>query len=368
MDIIGDLIHTILSFLVIISIIVFIHEYGHYIIARLCGVKIEVFSLGFGREVFGFTDKTGTRWKFSAIPMGGYVKMYGDETAASTADIAQLERMTEQERSCSFHYKALWKKALIVFGGPLFNFLLTIIIFTYFIFSNGLASTEPIVGKVLEQSAAQEAGLQEGDRILRINDTEIETFQDIPLQIATNLGEEVILHIKRGDQYMSLPITPQIMKIKDSLGNVVEHPRIGIQSVELTIEEVGLGGALYHACIRTWQISVATLQVLWQFITGQRDTKQLKGPIGIAQMSGQAADSGFFTILWFMALLSANLGLINLLPIPLLDGGHLLYYAVEAASGRPLAQKVQEYGFKLGFIILASLMIFTIFNDIRNIL
>lgn len=367
MEIIGDMLHTILSFLVIISIIVFIHEYGHYLIARLCGVKIETFSIGFGKEVFGFTDRHGTHWKFSVLPMGGYVKMYGDESAASTADIKKLQEMDEAERKISFHYKPLWQKSLIVFGGPLFNFLLTIIIFTWFIFSNGLASTEPVVGKVLEDSAALEAGLREDDRILRINDSDIETFQDISLQIATNLGEEIIMEIERDGEALALPITPRIVEIEDALGNTIKHPRIGILSKELKVEDVGLGGALYHACARTWGISVATLQVLGQFLTGQRDTEQLKGPIGIAQMSGQAAESGLYIVFWFMALLSANLGLVNLLPIPLLDGGHLMYYAVEAVSGRPLAQKVQEYGFKLGFILLASLMAFTIFNDLRNL-
>jgi regulator of sigma E protease len=368
MDIIADFFSTTLSFLVIISVIVFIHEFGHYLFARLCGVTVEVFSVGFGKEVFGFHDRAGTRWKFSALPLGGYVKMYGDESAASTANVEKLEKMDETERSRSFHYKSLWQKSLIVMGGPLFNFLLTIAIFTGLIFMNGVTSTEPVVGEVMPGSAAEIAGLQPGDRILLINNTEIEEFRDISVTIATNLGEPVSLRLERAGQPLERVITPQIVQVEDALGNMAEVPRIGIRSQELTVREMGLIGALGHAVERTYQLCVSTLEVLKQLVLGQRSADQLKGPIGIAHMSGQAANAGIIMTLWFMALISANLGLVNLLPIPLLDGGHLLFYAVEGASGRPMAQKVQQFGFKLGFVLLVSLMAFTIFNDLRNLL
>jgi regulator of sigma E protease len=369
MDWILNLSHTLLSFIVILSVIVFIHEFGHYFIARLCGVKIESFSIGFGKEFFGFTDRAGTRWKFSLLPLGGYVKMFGDSSAASTPDGNKLEKMSSEEKAVSFHYKKLWQKSLIVAGGPLFNFLTTIIVFTWFAFSNGIISTAPVIGEVIEDSAAQEAGLQIGDRIMEVNDSSVEVFHDIPVQIITNLGTEITIKLKRDNEIISLPITPKIIKTTDNFGNEVEQPLIGIRSQKLTFQDVGVTEALSHALKRTWEITTATLKVLGQLISGQRDTSQLKGPIGIAQMSGQAADAGTDNVLWFIALLSANLGLINLLPIPMLDGGHLLYYAVEASrGGKPMAEKVQQFGYRLGGALLITLMAFTIINDIVNLI
>ncbi len=356
--------HTILSFVVILSVIVFIHEFGHYIIAKLSGVKIEVFSIGFGREIFGWNDKTGTRWKFSLLPFGGYVKMFGDAGAASNPDNDILSKMTAEEKVISFYFKPLWNKALIVAGGPIFNFLLTIIIFAWFAYSNGITSTQPIVGEVMENSAAQEAGLLTGDRILKVNNAKIETFHDIPTQILTNLGTQITLVLDRNGEEITLNIVPRIVESVDDYGNKLEQPLIGIRSQQLTFEQIGILRATTYAVTRTWEISVATLQVLGQLITGQRDADQLKGPIGIAQMSGQAADAGFNNVLWFIALLSANLGLVNLLPIPMLDGGHLLFYAVEGIQGKPMAVKAQEFAFKFGIALLVSLMAFTIINDI----
>ncbi len=361
---ITHLIHTLLSFLAVISIVVFVHEFGHYIIARLCGVKVDVFSIGFGKELFGWNSKSGTRWKLCLLPFGGYVKMFGDETAASTPNFDKIDSMSEADRSISFYHKALWQKALIVFGGPLFNFILTISIFTALIFNYGVVSSEPIVGKILEQSAAEEAGFKIGDRIMQVGAAKIDSFQDIPIAIATNLGEPLAIEILRDGKTMSLSVTPKITEIDDSLGNKVKYPRIGIGSEQLSVKELGIGGAFYHASLRTYQICEATIRVLGQLITGQRDATQLKGPIGIAQMSGQATESGSGTFIWFIAMISANLGLVNLLPIPLLDGGHLMYYGFEAARGRPLAKKVQEFGFKIGFAVLGTLMAFTVLNDI----
>ncbi|MDG1287799.1 MAG: RIP metalloprotease RseP [Rickettsiales bacterium] len=368
MEAIGDLTHTILSFVFVLSVIVFIHEFGHYIIARWCGVKIEVFSIGFGKEIFGFNDKAGTRWKFSLLPLGGYVKMFGDQGAASTPDGKALKKMTKKQKAVSFHFKPLWKKALIVAGGPLFNFLTTIAVFTWFAFNNGITSTEPFIGEVIKESAAQEAGLRKGDRFLSINGEKIEVFHDIPMQIMTNLGTKINAEIQRGEKTLTFSIIPRVIKTTDAFGNEVEQPLIGIRSQKITFKDVGVVQAVKHSVTRTWDICGATLQVLGQLITGQRGTEQLKGPIGIAQMSGQATDAGVSTVLWFIALLSANLGLVNLLPIPMLDGGHLLYYTVEAANGKPMAQKFQEYGYKLGLVTLVSLMAFTIVNDIVQLL
>lgn len=368
MEALGSLGHTFLSFIFILSVIVFLHEFGHYIIARFCGVRIETFSIGFGRELFGFNDSHGTRWKFSLLPLGGYVKMYGDMGAASTPDDSALARMSEEERTVSFHFKPLWKKSLIVAGGPLFNFLTTIIIFTWFAFSNGITSTEPVVGEVIENSAAQEAGILAGDRVVSVNGQPVKVFHDIPAQIITNLGTEIILQIEREGKTFTLPITPRIVKTTDTFGNEVEQPLIGIRSQQLTFKDVGLGQALIYSVQRTWEITTTTLQVLGQLITGQRGTDQLKGPIGIAQMSGQATDSGSTYVLWFIALLSANLGLVNLLPVPMLDGGHLLYYLIEAVQGKPMAQKFQQFGYRVGMALLLCLMAFSIINDIVNLI
>lgn len=356
--------HTLLSFVIILSVIVFIHEFGHYIIARLCGVKIVSFSIGFGKELFGFNDRQGTRWKFSMLPFGGYVKMFGDQDPASVPDNEALAAMSEGDKSQSFYFKPLWQKSLIVFGGPLFNFVTAILIFTYFIFNNGITSTQPIVGEVMPESAALESGLIAGDRFVSLDGDAINSFNEIPIKIMTNLGTPMEAEIMRDGKNITLMITPKIIQMTDDFGNEVEIPRLGIKSQELTFRDVGLLGALALAVERTYDMSAMTLKVLGQLITGQRGPEQLQGPIGIAKLSGQAADAGVNNVLWFIALISVNLGLVNLLPIPMLDGGHLLYYGIESVKGAPLSQNTQMIGFKVGFVLLISLMAFTIVNDI----
>jgi regulator of sigma E protease len=363
-----DIAHNLAAFFIVLSVIVFVHEFGHYIVAKLCGVRVTAFSIGFGKEIFGFNDRSGTRWKLSLLPLGGYVKMFGDATAASNADADAYASMSEDDKSKTFYHKPLSKKAAIVAAGPIANFILTITIFTYFIATSGLPSTDPIVGEVMEGSPAMEAGLQKGDRVLRINDEEVARFTDITYRISTNLGTPVDLLLERGGQEMHITLTPREFEDDDGLGNKIKRPLIGIRSMEIRYEDVGLGQALGESVRRTYMITVSTLQVIGQMVTGKRSTEDLKGPIGIAQLSGQAANKDLHTVLWLIALLSANLGLINLFPIPVLDGGHLLYYTAEAVSGRPLAEKVQEYGFKLGFVLIATLMVFTLINDVNRLL
>ncbi|MDX2073916.1 MAG: RIP metalloprotease RseP [Alphaproteobacteria bacterium] len=366
MELVNSLFHHFWSFVVVLSVIVFIHEFGHYIIAKICGVKIEAFSIGFGRELFGRTDRSGTRWKFSILPLGGYVKMYGDASEASNADADALDAMTDEQKKLTFHHKPLYKKAAIVAAGPVFNFILTIGVLTWFIMTTGLASVEPLVGGVLPGSPAEQAGLQIGDRIERVNDAKMRSFNDIPYTISTNLEKPVTLQVLRGGERLTLTLTPQIMEEPDGLGNSVKIPRIGIKSKDIRYEEVGLPAALGEATRRTYLICASTLQVMGQMITGKRDVDELKGPVGIAQLSGQATEKDFYTVLWLIAMLSANLGLVNLLPIPMLDGGHLMFYLVEALRGRPLATKVQEWGFRFGTAMLVMLMTFTLFNDVRQ--
>lgn len=364
MEILLGLVHTLWSFFVVLSVIVFVHEFGHYFIAKLCGVRITAFSIGFGKELFGWNDKSGTRWKISLLPLGGYVKMYGDASAASTADDDAMEQMTPEEKAVTFHHKPLAKKMAIVVAGPVSNFLLTITVFTYFIMTSGLPSAEPVVGEVMADTPAAEAGLKAGDRILKINEDAVSSFNDIPYLVSTNLGTPVTLLLLRDKEEQIVVLTPKEVESDDGLGNKVKHPVIGIKSQDIKYQDVGLANALQESVRRTYLISASTLKVLGQMLTGQRSAAALKGPVGIAQLSGQATQKDFHTTLWLIALLSANLGLVNLFPIPLLDGGHLAYYVAEALRGKPLAQKVQEYGFKLGFAVLATLMVFTLFNDL----
>ncbi len=363
-----ELVHTVFSFVIVLSVIVSIHEFGHYLAARLCGVRIEQFSIGFGKEIFGFNDRHGTRWKFSLLPLGGYVKMFGDETEASTPDAKKMEEMSPEEKAVSFHYKSLPKKAIIVSAGPAANFVLTIAIFTWAIFTSGLAITAPIVGELMENTPAATSGIQPGDRVLSIDGNKVKIFSDIPRLIATNTGKEITLKVKREKEVFLVKMTPQMRQEEDLFGNPVTRPLLGFVSQKLTYKEMGFAASLGMAVKQTWDITILTFEYMGQLVTGQRGADELKGPVGIAQLSGQATEKGFNTVLWFIAMLSANLGLINLFPIPPLDGGHLVYYAVEGARGKPMAQKFQEWGFRAGFALLLTLMAFVTFNDIKNII
>ncbi len=368
MEFLTQFLHTALAFIITLSVIVFIHEFGHYFIARLCGVRIVAFSIGFGKELFGWNDKHGTRWKVALLPLGGYVKMYGDASAASNADDDALERMSEEEKRVTFHFKPLWKKAAIVAAGPGANFLLTICILTFFIMSGGLPSTEPVIGEVMPGTPAQAAGLQKGDRIIQVGDHSVRRFNDIPFYLSTNLGTPVDIRLEREGKEMDVSITPTEIEEDDALGNKYKRPMIGIKSTEIHYEDVGLPHAVWEATRRTYTMCAITIEAIGQMVTGQRGLSELKGPVGIAKLSGQAANKGFDTVLWLIAMLSANLGLVNLFPVPMLDGGHLAYYAAEAARGRPLAQRVQEYGYKAGLALIITLMVFTLYNDIKSML
>lgn len=357
--------HYALSFIVILSVIVFVHEFGHYFVARMCGVKIDVFSIGFGREIWGYTAKSGTRWKLSALPLGGYVKMFGDSSEASTPS-ESLDRLSDEHKKLTFHFKPLYQKALIVAAGPIANFILTITIFTYFLMVNGMPSSQPIIGEIIKDTPAQEAGLMPDDRVLTVNGQKMEMFNDIPQAIITNLGAPVQLEIDRGGKIIALTIVPKMVEEKDSLGNNYKRPLIGFKSKEIRYEDVGFFRAIGEAARSTYNICRMTLKVIGQIIVGERDTSDIKGPLGIAKLSGQATEQGPNTILWFIALISANLGFANLLPIPLLDGGHLLYYLAEAIRGKPLAKRVQEVGYALGMVFIVGLMLLALLNDVRS--
>ena len=371
METLQIILFSFLAFIVVISVIVFIHEFGHYFVAKINGVKIESFSIGFGPEITGWNDRSGTRWKLSYVPLGGYVKMFGDEGAASTPDKEKMKELTPEEEKMAFHSQNLWVKSAVVSAGPIANFLLAIVIYTIMFSVYGRLVSTPEIGDVVMDSAAYEAGLQAGDYVLEIDGEKVERFSDIQNIIQVNPGKEVPIVYRRDNRIIKGFITPKLVKRKDRRGNEVEISVLGVASVKGFVDTLPLGEALVEGAKETYSFSIRTLQILGQIITGERSARQISGIIRIGDYTGQFAersidDETFYHILRFMAILSINLGLINLFPIPMLDGGHLLYYAVEAVSGRPLAERVQEYGFRLGFVLLIALMVFALFNDLRH--
>jgi regulator of sigma E protease len=365
------LIHLILqnffSFIFIISIIVFIHEFGHFYVARLCGVKIDEFALGFGKELFGFNDKKGTRWKFCLIPLGGYVKMYGDKNAASMPNLEQANNMPQEEKEKSFIFKNVYQRIAIVSAGPIANFLLAITIFTFLFQVNGLTTVLPIVDMVSENSAAFEAGLQKGDRILAVDAKEITDFEEIRGIVSQSAEKALQLKVSRQGEIINIAITPKAQVTKDLFGDEIKVGMIGVSSSSISSQELTLGQSFIHANKETYNISIAIFKAIGELVTGRRSVEELGGPIKIAQYTGKTVDMGAMAVLWFMAMISVNLGVMNLLPVPVLDGGHLFYYLIELIFRKPLPQKAQQIGFHLGFSLVMALMLFTTFNDVRQL-
>jgi len=363
---------TAVSFLVILSIVVFVHEFGHFYIARRNGVRCESFSIGFGPELFGFTDKLGTRWKFSAVPLGGYVKMFGEgetmsavEGGSETDEPPVPRELTADEKKVSFKYKTLGQRAAIVFAGPAANFIFAIAVFWGVFFFAGRPVTEPIVGQVVAESAAEQAGFMVGDKILNVDGVTVERFEDIQRLIPLAHGAAMTFVVQRDGAELQLNANPRIIEDKDVFGNTTKQARLGIAaSGDRRIERPGLVQALGWSVGQTYTVIDSTLVAVGQMISGQRGTEDLGGPIRIAKYSGQAARSGLINFVIFMAILSVNLGFINLLPVPLLDGGHLLFYAIEAVRGRPLPEQVQEWGLRVGLALVLFLMVFVTWNDI----
>jgi regulator of sigma E protease len=362
-----DLLHTLVSFVCVLTVVVFVHEMGHFLVARWNGVKVEVFSIGFGKELLGFNDRHGTRWRVSAIPMGGYVRFFGDSDATSTTqDADAAEEMTEAEKSVSFHHKRLGQRFSIVAAGPLANFLFAIVVFAGFFMVFGQPRSLPVVGEVMSGSAAEESGLLPGDLILSIDGKSVAHFQDVQRLVPLSNGEPMDVMVRRDGAERSLTVTPHMVDLDDGLGNTVKVARIGIQ-VSLSPDDMrrlGPMDAIGAAVSQTWSLSADTLTYLGQMISGDRSTDELGGPVRIARFSGKAAERGLADIVMFVALLSVNLGLINLFPIPMLDGGHLMFYTLEALRGRPLTARVQEYGFRIGLALVLALMVFATWNDL----
>ncbi len=351
-----------LSFIVILSVIVFVHEMGHYLIARYNGVRVEVFSIGFGPEIAGWDDRFGTRWKIGLLPLGGYVKMFGDANEAS-APGGDLIEMTPEEREVSFHHKRLGQRTAVVFGGPLANFLLAIVILSVMFATVGQRITPAEISMIMPDSPAEAAGIVPGDTVLRIDGAAIERFEDLQNIVRENAGVPLAIVILRDGAEIELTVTPELVEQTDRFGNIHRLGQIGVGRSGVTYVRHDPLYSVWAATVETYSLTTMTLDALGEMIVGVRAADELGGPIRIAQISGQVAEDGLVAVLWFTALLSINLGLINLFPIPMLDGGHLLFYVFEAIRGKPLGERAQEYGFRIGLAVVLTLFVFVTWND-----
>lgn len=355
------------AFLFVITLVVFFHELGHFLVARAFGVKVEVFSVGFGKEIFGWNDKRGTRWKVSWLPVGGYVKFAGDADAASTPDRKTIAHMTAEQRAGILAFKPVGARAAVAAAGPFANFLLAIVLLTGLFLYSGHTVVAPQIGQITKGSPADLAGLRSGDLVTRIDHTAITDFQQLPEIISVSGGAPLDIGIRRAGRDLSVTVTPRLMQTRDVLGNVGSQMVIGVRPdvhAAITHARYSPAGAFTAACGEAWGIIKTTVLGIGQMITGRASTDQLRGPAGIAQMTRQVAEFGFLPLLNLVAILSVSIGLANLFPIPLLDGGHLLYYAVEAVLGRPLGERAQDVGFRLGLVLVLGLMLLTTWNDL----
>lgn len=367
MDWLLSILEILIPFLVVLTLLVFVHELGHYWVARRNGVKVLIFSIGFGPELFGFNDRAGTRWRVSALPLGGYVKMLGDMDATSRPDDESLRELDDKERQEAFPAKSLGARAAIVAAGPIANFLFAWILLALLFVIAGRPVTPAIITDVIGGSAAAEAGLEVGDRIAEVNGTSIARFEEVQRAVQLNLDQPLNVTVERNGEMIPLTAQPTIIQEEDSNGCTIQIARLGIRATGTDVDHLGPVEGLWVAATETWSIARDTLAGVWQIIVGTRTTDELGGPIRIAEMSGQVAQIGLVSLIFFMALLSVNLGLINLFPIPMLDGGHLLFYAFEAIRGRPLGPRAQDVGFKIGLGLVLSLMVFATVNDILRI-
>ncbi len=367
MDFITNLAAYIIPFVIVLTIIVFVHELGHYWVARRCGVRVEVFSIGFGRELFGWNDRNNTRWKISAIPLGGYVKFFGDADAASGADNAAVAAMSDAERKVSFHYKGLPARSAIVAAGPVANFIFAILIYAALFSLVGQPFTPPVVGSVVEGGAAEAAGLQPGDRILDADGTGIQRFEELRAYVGLRAETPIDFRILRDDRELHITVVPQRVDVADGLGGTQRIGQIGIRTAGVEFVQHDPATAVVQAVRETWQVVANTFTYLGRIVAGRESGDQLSGPLGIAKMSGDVAKASWLGLVSLMATLSVAIGLINLFPVPMLDGGHLLFYAVEALRGRPLGERAQEYGFRIGFALVLSLFLFATWNDLNRL-
>jgi regulator of sigma E protease len=361
----------VIPFLFVLTIVVFFHELGHFLVARWVGVTVKIFSVGFGPELLGFTDRKGTRWRLSLIPLGGYVRFLGDVTEAGGVDQAALDQMTPEERGTAFASKRVGPRAAVVAAGPVANFILAIVIFTgiFAIFGEQVMSAR--VDAVVAGSAAERAGFQPGDVIESINGRPIANFSELQRIVSISTGEELTLVVKRNDGDVTLRATPELKEIKDQFGNV---NRVGILGInrsptadQVVTERYSVPSAFVRAVQETWFVVDRTFMYLYRVVGGRESADQLGGPLRVAEVSAQVASIGLLPLVNLAAILSISIGLLNLFPVPMLDGGHLLYYLIEAVRGRPLSDRAQDIGFRIGFAAILALMVFATWNDIIHL-
>ena len=367
-----EILSFIIPFIVLLTVVVFIHEYGHYYFAKLFGVGVTDFSIGFGKEIFGFNDKSGTRWKFCAIPLGGYVKFFGDRNVFSQSEQDELlKQYNKKDQNKLFVTKPLYQRSLIVAAGPFANFLLAIFIFSFIYMFAGKDFTPAQIQEVQIDGPAHVAGIKKDDIILSINNNKVQSILDVSTYINASSKDIIDMNILRNDNELLLKVKPKKTEGKDSLGNKINRKIIGIKISPLNDEfdkqKLGPATAIFYAVKETWFVTKTSLQFIFSIFKGKGDTTQLGGPIKIAKITGQVAQHGLVAFLSIMAYISISLGFINLFPIPMLDGGHLMFYAFEKVLGRPLQQRTQEGFFRIGLFLLFSLMFFTTFNDLRDL-
>jgi len=363
---------TIIPFIFLVLVVVFVHEYGHYYYAKKYGVGVTDFSIGFGKELFGWNDNSGTRWKICWIPLGGYVKFFGDRNVFSQADQEEmLKKYNTEERKKLFVLKPLYQRSIIVAAGPIANFILAIVIFLSIYMFIGKDLTPAMVAEVQKDSPAEMAGIMKNDIILEIDGTEVESILDVSKLIMMSTSEIIDFKVSRYDQSVFLEVKPNIVQSEDNLGNKTSKRMIGIKlspyNNKINHVKLGPARALYYSFTEVYFVVTSSLKYLTSIIGGSGDSSQLGGPIRIAKITGQVAEYGFIPFLSMMAYISISLGLINLFPIPLLDGGHLMFYGFEKVLGRPLSQKTQEGFFRIGMFLLLFLMFFATFNDLKDL-
>ncbi len=366
----GSLVLTLFAFLVVLTVVVFIHEFGHYWVGRRCGIGVTAFSIGFGPELIGWTDRNGTRWKISAIPLGGYVKFVGDINAASVPDAQGVQQMPPEQRAISFPHQNVAKRAATVAAGPIANFILAIAIFAGFNYFSGKLVLEPVIERVIPGSAAEAAGFQPQDVIRSIDGTRIETFADMQMIVSSSSGEVLNFQVERNGEIVNLTATPKIEERDTPFGK----QRIGLLGVQApqdrsAIKRISYSplGALKAGAVDTWNQVDRTINFVRRLVLGRESIDQLSGPVGIARIAGTAYEiGGMYSLVNLIGFMSVSIGLINLFPIPLLDGGHLLFYAIEAVRGRPLSERAQEIGFRIGFAFVAMLMLLATWSDLTR--
>ena len=366
------MLNSILPFLVLILVVVFIHEYGHYYFAKKYGVMVTDFSIGFGKELFGWNDKSGTRWKICWIPLGGYVKFFGDRNVFSQSDQEELiKKYSEEERKKLFILKPLYQRSLIVAAGPIANFILAVVIFLFIYMFVGKDFTPAVINEVQKDSPAEVAGLMKNDVILEIDGTEVKSILDVSKLITMSTSDFIDFKVSRYDQDVLLKVKPNIVEAEDNLGNKINKRMIGIMlgpyNNKINHVKLGPAKALYYSLNEVYFVTISSLKYLGSILTGSGDSSQLGGPIRIAKITGQVAEFGIVPFLSIMAYISISLGLINLFPIPLLDGGHLMFYGFEKILGRPLSQKTQEGFFRIGMFLLLFIMFFATYNDLKDL-